>query len=386
MPTYRAKLTVITPVHIGSGEELRQGFEYVVHQGKTWRLNVERIVEARFERWQRMAAAGHAPPPARLLDEADFRRGDFFRYVLPGVPQSPKTYAALREFIKDPWDRPYITGSSLKGAIRTALAWTGWDEAQVELGDLQDFQKYDPRKKRWEPHPRPGDRFERQIFQPGNQRKYPDQLHPNYDLLRALQVSDFFGPKKPGEGLVVFNAQVVTRRGFQAPIPLEALRGNVSFEGTIKIDDYLLGPKAAELRFGDRVRWLSIDELLKRLRTYSRARLEHLAAQLEANFGHLPGAAGVAANLRKKLLALPLPKNMVLLHLGWGTGWDGKTFWTHLQSDAHLFEELIRLFDLQRRKGAPPRKPGDPFPASRRMAIEKDQIMAPFGWVLLEIL
>lgn len=40
-------------------------------------------------------------------------------------------------------------------------------------------------------------------------------------------------------------------------------------------------------------------------------------------------------------------------------------------------------------RGAPPRRPGDPFPRSRRVAMKIKEgtakPAAPFGWVLLEL-
>ncbi len=375
MPTYRARLTVITPVHIGSGEELHRDFDYVADRQRTWRLNVDRILEERFQQWQRMAQGGDYPPPARLLAPEDFRRRDFFRYVLPGVPQSTRVYAALRAFIKDPWDRPYIPGSSIKGAIRTALAWAGWREAGARV-DRVTVRQWEQQKRQRRLSPRwVGRTLERNIFGPD----------PNHDLLRALQVSDFFGPREPGQGLMVVNARVVTRRGFQAPIPVEALRGDVTFEGTLKIDDYLLqGLAAQKLGFHHRSHWLTA-EFIPRLQQYARARLETLAREMEERFGTLPGASRLAAFFRE-LRSLPLSSTQTLLALGWGTGWDGKTFWTHLTENAAVFEGLVRVFNLQRRpRGAPPRQPGTPFPASRRMVVRNGSLAAPFGWVLLEI-
>ncbi len=375
MPTYRARLTVLTPVHIGSGEELHHGFDYVVHQNKTWRLNVDRILEERFAQWQRLAAEGNYPPPARLLTTEDFCRGEFFRYVLPGVPQSTRVYAALREFIKDPWDRPYIPGSSIKGAIRTALAWAGWREAgaRVDMATLHQWEQQKRQRRlssRWV-----GRILERRIF----------GRDPNHDLFRALQVSDFFGPQKPGQGLMVVNAQVVTRQGFQAPIPVEALRSDTTFEGTLKIDDYLLqGLAAQKLGFHHRAHWLT-EEFIPRLQKYARARLQTLAQEIEERFGHLAGAHRIVRFL-KHMESFPLSSTQTFLALGWGTGWDGKTFWTHLMEDTEFFEGLVGLFGLQRRpKGAPQRQPGDPFPASRRVVVQDERMAAPFGWMLLEI-
>lgn len=365
MTTYQVQLQVLTPVHIGTGNELRHRFEYVVHEHRTWRLHVDRILEERYQDWEAQARQGRQVPPAALLTEADFGREEFFRYVIPGVPRSQQTFAELRECIKDPWDRPYIPGSSLKGAIRTALAWAGWEEAGLRLE-----RRAIGRRAKFAGQP-----LEKRLFGPD----------PNHDLLRALQVSDLFGPQQPGEKVAVLNAQVVTRDGLQAPIPVEAVV-NATFEGTLKVDDYLFSGQAKRLGFRNRRHWLTT-ELLPRLRTYSRARLEALADRFAFFARHqVPGADKMQRYFGETLLGLNLSDNATLLALGWGTGWDGKTFWTHLQQDPTLFEALVRDFRLQRRPpGAPPRRPGDPFPASRRAVVRQGKVVAPFGWVVLSL-
>ncbi len=361
MTTFRVEIRTLTPLHIGTGAELRYDFDYVVHQGRTWRLHVDRILEARYD----ARAQGAIPLPGRMLTANDFQqRPEFFRYVATGVPRRAKTYAALRECIKDPWDRPYIPGSSLKGALRTALAWAGWSELHLPLK-----RNLIGHRAKFAAQP-----LERRIFGP----------NPNRDLLRALQVSDLFGPQKPGQGVGVLDVQVVTRQGFKAPIPIEAVVQQ-TFTGTLKVDDYLLSAVAQQLGFADRRHWLTND-FLPRLRRYARQRLEALSAHFAA-FARsgVPGADDLV-RFYQKLLNTTLPANMTFLQLGWGTGWDGKTLWTHLQQNPQLFEALIRDFRLQRRpKGAPPRRPGAPFPSSRRVVVRRQRIAAPLGWVVLAL-
>jgi CRISPR-associated protein Csm5 len=235
MSVYNLKLTTLTPLHIGDGDELRQGFDFMFRGGRTYRLNEDAVLIAKSARLL-PDKGGHYPLPGSLLDEADFQDASFFRYVLPGFPRSAKVDARLKSFIKDVHDRPYIPGSSLKGALRTALAWTGWNEVKPHLdraaiGDRRSWA---------------GQPLEHKLFGPD----------PNHDLLRALLVSDLNRPAKAGEGLMVINAQVLTPKGHGTPIELEALRGDLVFTGSLTIDETLFTQAAErELRFGDRRRW-----------------------------------------------------------------------------------------------------------------------------------
>ena len=361
--TFKLILQPLTPIHIGDGGELRHGFDFVIKDGYTWRLDEDAILEAK---WDAMGLnrkrRTHYPLPGEVLTENDFKNPALFRYVLRGAPRSHKADARLKTFIKDHEDRPYIPGSSLKGALRTALAWKGWDEVIRHPIDRRDIGN----RRSWA-----GQRLERKLF----------GKDPNHDLLRALQVSDLHGDLNPNEALAVVNAQVLTRGSLQSSIELEALLPNRTLTGTITIDEYLFSPQAErELHFGRRKRWL--DELMARVQAYSKARLEK---RLLPWFESISGAEKIA-NFYRQIYSLKLAPDQALVQIGWGTGWDGKTFWTHLQTDEYLFEKLMRDFRLQHRRGRnAPRTRAKDFPLSRRVVVSKGAIAAPFGWVVITL-
>jgi CRISPR-associated protein Csm5 len=363
MTVYNVKLQTLSPVHIGDGNELRQGFDFMVRGNATYRLNEDAILQAKESQVQ-PDRSGHYPTPGALLTETDYDRDEYFRYTLRGAARSGKADARVKSFIKDVYDRPYIPGSSLKGALRTALAWTGWSEVNLKLerGMIGTSRSW------------AGQRLERKIFGPD----------PNHDLLRALHVSDLFGPQQAGGGLMVVNAQVLTKRAAQSPIELETLPGEVSFTGSITVDDALFAPFAErELGFGNRRHWL--DELTLRAQKHSHAR----AVELAEWFGNADPSYAPLANFYNQLVQAQLAPHQALVQLGWGAGWDGKTFWTHLQKDEFLFEQLVTDFRMNKAGRNSHREPGDAFPRSKRAAMSVKQgvarPVAPFGWVLLEM-
>ncbi len=137
MTTWSLTLRTLSPIHIGAGQELRLEFDFVVSQGQTWLLDSDAVLEAKAD-LLKTDASGHYPLPGKLLNARDYQNPKLFRYVLRGQPRSLKADARMQAFIKDVYDRPYIPGSSLKGAIRTALAWKGWQELHLRLsrGDI----------------------------------------------------------------------------------------------------------------------------------------------------------------------------------------------------------------------------------------------------------
>lgn len=363
MTVYDVSVRTLTPLHIGDGDELRQDFDFAVWEGRTYRLDEDAILREK-EALVKPDAKGLYPPPQRLLGEADYKNMALFQYVLAGMPRSSKTDARVKSFIKDVHNRPYIPGSSLKGAFRTALAWTGWNEVKPKLD-----RSAIGRSRSWAGQP-----LERKLFGPD----------PNHDLLRALQVSDLTEPASANESMMLVNAQVLTKRQVGSPVELEAVRQRIVFQGSVTIDDVLFSSFAErELHFANRKHWLT--ELVARVQTHSLARIEQLAAWYET----ADNGAEIAHYFRQ-LAAAKIGKRQAVMQIGWGAGWDAKTLWTHLQTDPRLFEQLVTDFRLHRApQGSPPRKPGDPFPRSRRATMTvKEGVakpVAPLGWVLVEL-
>ena len=362
MSVYKITITTLSPLHIGDGNELRLGYDFTVFQNRTYRLNVDALLEARGDQL-RPDRAGNYPAPSKLLRETDYENMDFFRYSLKGEPRSGKAYASLRSCIKDAYDCAYIPGSSLKGALRTALGWNGWQEAGIQLN-----RSMIDRKKERAAQP-----LEREIF----------GKDPNHDLLRALQVSDCAGSRKPGSRLNVVNAQVLTQHASGSPVELEAISGDAKFTGTLHIDETLFSPLAEpELKFSKRRHWL--DDLPQRVQRHSQARLQTLTTWFENAEG-----ASAAASFYRKLLNARLAPNQALLQLGWGTGWDGMTFGTRLQENPQFFEQLVRDFRLSKSGRNTPVFQSKAFPRSKRAVMKivdgRPAAVAPMGWVLLEL-
>ncbi len=353
-------ITTLTPLHIGNGQELRRDFDYVTHQGQTWVLNADAFLahlqrpDGSFD--ERILGR----PAAELLESKDFRRDSgFFRYVLPGQPRSQGYGAVLRVQYKDAFDKPYIPGSSLKGALRTILAWHGFQARGMRL-DVNDLRG----SRSWA-----GQGLEREIF----------GKNPNYDLLRAMQVAD--SASQNADRLQIINAQVFTgSEKTGAPIELEAVRNDTVFKTTIILDDFLHGDMAErELRFGNRWQWL--EELPAIAQHYGREIVaEEIAWYRARNYTNV---ATFYQRLLNVLEQGKLGKNSFLLQIGWGGGWPSKTIGKPLQADKRAWEELLgnkRLSPARFR-----RQRGDVFPKSRRAVAVKDQPAAPMGWCLVEL-
>lgn len=353
---YDLTLSALTPLHIGSGQTLERDFDYAVSDGRTWVIDQdafgEQLLSEGGSRFDRML---QAVPPGQLLQKADFQPDSpLFRYVLRGVPRSAATGAAIQAHIKDVFDRPYLPGSSVKGALRTLLLRHAYAERgePLNMADLNHSRSWAAQG------------VERELL----------GRDPNHDLLRGLHVSD--SAAVPAERLLLLHAQVFGRRAAGAPIDLECVRGDTVFTATLTIDDYLFDDPQAqrELRFGSRREWLAALPALAQVQT--EARLKQEAAFYQAR------ARSKAAGFYRQLTALTrqMPAGAFLLQVGWGGGWDSKTL-GYLVTDGER-DSLAGRYRL-RRGGS------GPFPGSRRAIArgsgEQAEPQAPLGWLLVEM-
>ncbi len=370
--TYRLKITVLTPLHIGNGREMLKDYDYAVYGGRTWRINESALLDTQNVEDPRVLEMLTRTKPAQLLKKPqDFVEGSpLFRYVLKGTPKSSAEGAVLREQIKDAFDNPYLPGTTLKGALRTALGWHLWEKKELrpEIGKLGGAPKF------------AASGYERDLF----------GKNPNNDLLRALQVSD----SKPLDtsALMLVNVRVLTRGGKPgSPVEVEAIRRETVIETEFKLDTVLFSQwaKARELYLPNADALLNFAEIVR----------QHSlnAIQRELNWAKgLPDGKNVVAHYQS-MLNYQLSKNAFFLQLGWGGGWEQKTFGSRLKRDEGFMRKILAPrnqggWDVGR--GHMPRNVQD-FPTSRRIAMAyqrnaQGEVVAeipalPLGWVLVEM-
>ncbi len=350
----------LTPLHIGTGEKLLRDFDYVARNGRTYRLDLGRLVETLYVRDPQIRSLLLRRPPGEFLKADDLREGSpFVRYVLAGEPQGNE----FREQIKDAQDRVYLPGSSLKGALRTVLAWHGWQQLSDQDRNLEKLTagerqaKFAARK------------LEQHIFG-GN---------PNRDLLRALRISDSASLPGPGEGLRLEVVKVWTPRGPGVPISVEAVPEGVRFSMEASLDLSLFSEWASQnsdfpLKHRD---WLESLGQLAAKRAVERLKEEQGWWQQQLQQGTNP-YDWVQQRIYTKLG----PQNRGFpLQLGFGTGWAGTTIGAPLKQ-APGFSKVYERFQLSKAPRGAKAKVED-FPTSRRVVVRGSQLL-PLGWVWVE--
>jgi CRISPR-associated protein Csm5 len=374
---YHLKLTALTPLHIGNGRQLGYGYDYALTEDDYfWRFNEDAILDGKGEMDAKSAETlAHSKPIDLVGDDEYLPDSTLFRYVIQGVPTASD--GNVREFIKDVYDRPYLPGTTLKGALRTAIGWSEWGGKHLHpiSGDL--FRNGKKVRKEFAAQD-----FERKIF--GKKSAGENGSDANYDLMRAFMVSDSQS-LPPNDSLQILNVAVFRRAGQRDKVDkvssLEVIQPKISFDLTVKIDLTLFSDWAKQLHLGEATRltdWVNI------CRGYSRQRI-----QTELSYYRHQKSAGIDMALKfyeqMERLEPELGANSFWLQLGWGTGWDDKTLGSCLKEPAAegYLKKAIEIFDLGRGHTYPSVQE---FPMSRRLPYSSNTSLGkPLGWALVEI-
>lgn len=375
----RIKVTVelLSPLHIGSGAELLLDYDIVPRGGRTYRIDEEALLERALLHAEAEGAGAvnrllAGRPATELLTEDDFAglQGRLFRYVMPGAPFTKTAGAKVQEQIKDVRDQLYLPGSSLKGALRTVLA-RGIYTSQKRRPDLGKLK----RSRSWAAQSLEQDLFGRD---------------PNRDWLRALHVEDsqpVAPDSRPSTGsglaLALRTVRVYPTQTGDSPglnIDVEAVERGATFHTAFTVDEYGFGEDVApKLGWKGGRRW--IERLPELAREQARQRLV-----IEAEYFKGRGGPRGAMRFYDGLIHTwsELPETEFIVQLGWGAGWESKTLGSGLiRTDDRAFERL--LGDYRMIKGQN-RRPGDPFPKSRHLALDsRGQPAEPLGWLRVRL-
>ncbi len=375
------KLETITPVHIGSGETLNHIDGYYVN-GRWYRIDLDKVL---------------AHPSTNInaltseMSKRDFRWSDYFsRHNINGAElsaysllcsQSPET-VDIREAIKSVDNRPYIPGSSIKGAIRTALLsdLINSDENRKLYNDSskylnREIDKGAPSRRRPE---HPARQIENLAF----------GKDPNHDLLRALQVSDT--EPLESEALAIETAWTVTLNQNNQLVQkiegnteykncAEVIQGGQSLTFTLKIDDWLLDdPAYTKLGFTD-TQYGAIHSIFDVCYGVNKNFIDK-EIKFYNNFASIYNLYNGLNNTNESL-----SNGVFILQIGWGTGYLSNTVTSSFTQAEDAPVDIMALRERYRlgRSRSNQRQPYDAreFPKTRRILYRGPNPIAPLGWV-----
>ena len=375
------QLEILTPVHIGTGETLNF-MDGCYANGKWYRMDLDKLLahpsvdrnaltsemSRRDFRWE------------GYLQQYNIEPAELAAYGLT-CPQSPEE-TEIREAIKTLHNRPYIPGSTLKGALRTALL----GEILSESDDIYDESLHQlttmiDQKPRGNPRSeQPARRVESRVL----------GKDPNHDLLRALQVSDTTPLESDSLEIGMVwtltldqNNQLVQKvdRGREYKNFIQQIQPQRSLTFTLKIDELLFREREkARLGFSNLQK-----DMLQDIAEVCRSDAAALM-QSERDFFDDYNLSGIS-EIYERLIDLNngLPEGAFLLQIGWGTGYHANTVTSLFTDDPAAPENL--LIDLRKRfrlgESRSRREEYDEraFPKTRRIFYRGQNPISPLGWV-----
>lgn len=389
MQIYDVKITTLGPLHIGSGEKpgsksrwLRDGRIWLVDEGALF----QKIADAPhlLNRFEHFSLDKHQSLLG-FLNAAHIDPKTVSLYKVRNLGGKPNRY--YFSHIKTPGrpPKPYIPGSSLKGALRSALLRArliedeGMKERAAEL----------VRQQMWGHHPnskQADDALERAVFG-------PDQHH---EWTRLFQVADT-QPISTGD-LWATDVRILSVRGPEGsyrleektlgggrPLTLypEVIRTLADLRTRLVIQDELLSSQASgALRFPQR--YGDVAQLLKACnRTAKEQLIQEWTFARDTRWELGQRYYGWMVEQLEKAMQ----NDACLLRLGWGAGYDDKTVTDLLDDDT--FREVLDTYGLTvgrpgRRRNNPPMD--KPFaPKSRNVALDSKGRWMPLGWVRMAV-
>ena len=419
---YRVK--VLTPVHIGTGEELQENLDFYIKNNRVRVLDFDHLMvaceqagidpmpyveEGRLDKLFNASVVSQPKPDidprwAKLAtlqnrNQAQLEPDDGLAYQ--AQIQAVNRPQTILSQIKTASSQGYIPGSSVKGAIRTVLARHLMNDNTVRSQVAGQLRNQGHRA--WQR--RAGQEMEKKLFGP----------NPNRDLGRVIQVTDV-GPDARVQVIEVLIANMHRngqlrwknlshRRNSDNPkqgtsIFCECLSVGAELLTEIRIDRWLL--ERPELRFNAyRDPILQFESLC---RAQAKAHLEK-----EAMFFRKGGLNDLSSFCEKQLLPLTEKNSGFVLRVGWGTGWEDKTVGnnldTSLKTNLRLWYRLGKMVLKHRNCGGDVswykggyscrqcQKRGlsvsqidliSPFPKTRKIAFANQRPAYPMGWLAFE--
>jgi CRISPR-associated protein Csm5 len=346
---FEVTLEVLTPLHIGTGEEMEPGADFVVEERASPRVayvvDVDRALLALTA--QEVAAIRNGRV-AEALGER--RRREFTARTVPVRGSGRVTRVRLLQRLPD--GSPYIPGTTVKGSIRTALL-IALAAADRRLLDAVPGDQGDAR------------RAARTLEERAFAVQFPERraTFENRDLNRAVRASDFLPAGEAPTAFVSMSAYRlggVAGRGQRIPIWCEAIEPGARFRGTVSIEQ-------------DSPLWDAIAPDRRTLvqglfQTWDGAARRLIDAEAAAWARDSQPVARFLQSLRQRAGHLAV--------LGWGSGWRSKT--VGLLLDAEKVRQVAQRYGLRRWQG---RDFPHRFPVTRKLAAMPDGGLVPPGWV-----
>lgn len=363
--TVKLGLEIITPTQCGSGAELFKELDYIERNQEAFIVDQRACFNA--------VASGNLALDAQLLagnrlSDLVIAAGQDFGYRLPWLGSPAKTVPdKFREHLKDAMNRPYLPGSAIKGAIRTALI-AEW----LRSTPPNSFDHLLPQK----------DRFGKALSKQWAAKKLMDEITgktANQDIFRSFKVKDtlFNNADLRLADIRWLNEtrwrSMTKKKSFNNWHDGDGIYAEVLKPGALGLlalqwDGFLLSDvnKWQQKATISSIAPKDFDDLRQRLNQHAQYRL-----QREIQFYKDQNKPAPGQECQRILNMLNEDAHSAYLQMSWGNGWRGMTGDWASDEQVKRFKELFGLG-----------RTGKLFPKTRRLVVFGEPKL-PLGWVRL---
>lgn len=317
------KLTLLSPVHIGSGDKLSKNYDYFTDIKGTCLLDIDRFFQS-LTPIQISQFNGNE----HIIDFMKMNKIDKYKFIKKRISPQQANINEMNIFIKDCYDNPYIPGSSIKGAMRTVIA------QHIFKTNKLRFNMGERSKKEWA-----FSLLDEHIF----------GKNPNYDFLKGLMVVDSFFKESD---LTIYLAKIFSlkkdktlsikydKNKKEMNIMSEFLKILSVSTVDIKIDDFFFSSSI--------MKELGIEPHKKEvLLEFPRIANEYAKRRIEKELAFFSGQNNLKSIIQFYTGLMKTIEqcnsDSFVLNLGWGTGWQFKTGDYIGEND---LDKIRRKFDL----------------------------------------
>ena len=364
--TYVCRLEALAPVHVGSGETLKKDFDFFIQNGKAHLVSSAKIMTevAKLgpEKINAFTTAMDGGKAGEWLRQHGIRVKTLARESCP-LPGG-KDPREIRAQIKDGFGNPYLPGSSIKGALRTAVIRKLFTASNVNLKT-----------------------------QSNDKEICKDVLGKDakLNLMRCLAVGDFALTKSdqtavnntlvyrldsPGSGKMSPKQIGPPKKKFDMQICIQHFLPAAICSGNISVNNFLSAKDREHDCFKFKAH-IDLPWLIHACRELAAHTIETELSFFKDKTGKpVQGIVNFYKALQEK--QNQLEDNEIIIQMAWGAGWRGMT--------GQLLEENDLTPQLRGKlKLASKYKDAFPFPKSRRIVTVNGREM-PLGWVKLSFL
>jgi len=449
----KLKLHTVSPIHIGTGNSL-EPFEYIIENNIFYRLDKDKAFKLALERHPHFpekfsswidSTTSKLKTARSNQEQAEIRKKFNFKYFCETILQDPKLAALIiekgfaykcsvpygtlnkkqvLELLKTYDNQPIIPGSSIKGAIRTILAWRafknmGDNEKRNLLKKITNSKAYERKKGKDLDTP-----LEEELFNCGKKKFHngvetADYSDIKFDLMKFVRITD---ATPTNAKIAVYPANLyLTNKPPQTQTPaLEVIEFNSSFVFEIKINEDELRHIYNSSKSQNSKIWLGFNQKFKRIFGFDpdnieRGKLEekiiesikytitdYYKTQFEREMKwiekfreeiQVDRKNRTNAHIKSIREFYEVYKSIsIMFRIGWASGFTSTTIFDALETNPitkPFIQELFADFKI----GIPPTSKKDPnitpadvskFPKSKRFKARTEEIpIDPFGWVAL---